>query len=162
MRHGTGGFSLVEALIATAVLSIGMGGMSALMLSASGGMSEAEHSTIAHLGADVMAATLQLSPVALEHFANPPHAVPLCFEDESCTTEDWALSSYTQWRAHMARQLPSGAGLVCRDATPSDGDAAEPACDGAGPVVIKVFWREPRRSHGQDGGARRAVVQVPR
>jgi len=160
-RNDWGGFSLIEMLVATTVFSFGMGGMAALMLSAAGGMSEAEHDTVAHLGAAAMVATLQLSPVALDHLANPPQFAPLCFEDDSCTAEDWLTGQYAVWRARLARDLPDGAGVVCRDSTPIDGEAGAPACDGSGPVVSKVFWTEPRHANDEDGGARRAVAQLP-
>jgi Tfp pilus assembly protein PilV len=70
---------LIEMLVATTVFSFGMGGMAALMLSAAGGMAEAEHESQSHLHAAAMAASLQLSPAALEHLAIPPPSVPLCF-----------------------------------------------------------------------------------
>ena len=157
---GSGGFSLVEMLIATTVFSFGMGGMAALMLSSAGGMAEAEHHSVAHLDAAAMAATLQLSPAALEHVANPPGSVPLCFEGSTCTAEEWLNSQYQLWRLGIQRKLPNGSGVVCRDSTPMDGDAMEPGCDGTGPAVTKVFWEETRHSHDHDGGIRRVVVQV--
>lgn len=157
----SGGFSLIEMLIATAVFSFGMSGMAAMMLSAASGMSQAEHQSLAHLDAAAMAAALQLSPAAMEHLANPPESTPLCFEGSSCTPEEWLGSQYFQWRVQVERELPGGAGIVCRDATPMDGTAEAPACDGSGPVVTKVFWHEPRKADEADGGARRAVVQVP-
>jgi prepilin-type N-terminal cleavage/methylation domain-containing protein len=161
LRKIAGGFSLVEMLIATTVFSFGMGGMAALMLGAAGGMAEAEHTTVAHLNAHAMAATLQLSPSALDHLAFPPDPVPLCFEGEDCTSEQWLSGQYALWRLHLARKLPGGAAVVCHDSTPLDGDALAPACDGAGPAVSKVFWRETRHEHDEDGGVRRAVVQFP-
>lgn len=156
-----GGFSLIEVLIATGVFSVGMSGMAALMLAAAGGMAEAERETVVHLGGAAMSATLQLGPAALEHLANPPASVPLCFEDRSCTHEDWILGRYLMWRARVRAELPNGEGVVCRDSTPMDGDDSDPACDGTGPVAVKVFWREPRHAHDEDGGIRRAVQQVP-
>jgi type IV pilus assembly protein PilV len=157
----SGGFSLIETLVAMTVFSFGMSGMAALMLSAAGGMSEAEHHGMAHLHAANMAATLQLSPAALEHLANPPQSSPLCFEDASCTAEDWLIGQYMLWRSQVTLDLPAGAGVVCRDSTPMDGDASAPACDGSGPAVSKVFWEESRHAHDEDGGLRRAVGQIP-
>lgn len=158
---GSGGFSLIEMLIATTVFSFGMGGMAALILSSAGGMAEAEHHSVAHLGAAAMAATVQLSPAALEHIANPPQSAVLCFEGDSCTAEEWLASQYHFWRLEVERTLPGGAGVLCRDATPMDGDAQAPACDGSGPAVTKVFWHETRHVHDDGGGNRRVVVQVP-
>lgn len=159
---GSGGFSLIEMLVATAVFSFGMGGMAALMLASAGGMVEAEHHSVANLSAAAMAATVQLSPAALDHPVNPPESVPLCFEGDACTAEEWLGSRYHFWRLELERRLPGGAGVVCRDSTPMDGDAAAPACDGNGPAVTKVFWQETRHAHDDDGGSRRVVVQVPR
>lgn len=155
------GFSLIEMLVATTVFSFGMGGMAAMMLSAAGGMSEAEHHSLAHLGAADMAATLQLSPAALQHLANPPGSTPLCFEQDGCSSEDWATARYLLWQTRIASELPGGRGMACRDSTPHDGTAEAPACDNAGPMVTKVFWEDPRRAHEADGGKRRAVAQVP-
>lgn len=161
-RTGSGGFSLIEMLVATTVFSFGMGGMAALMLSSAGGMAEAEHHSVAHLSAAAMAATVQLSPAALEHLANPPQTVSLCFESENCTAEQWLNGRYHLWRLEVERKLPGGAGVVCHDATPMDGTASAPACDGSGPAVSKVFWQEFRHAQDDDGGERRAVAQVPR
>jgi len=158
----SGGFSLIEMLVATTVFSFGMGGMAALMLSAAGGMAEAGHESQAHLDAATMAATLQLSPAALDHLANPPQTVSLCFEADTCTAEEWLASQYGLWRARVARELPGGLGLACLDSTPDDGDATDARCDGTEPAVIKVFWEETRHAHDPDGGARRSVLQVPR
>ena len=161
VSEAQGGFSLIEVMIATAVLSIGMGGMSALMLSAAGGMSESQHETIAHLHADAMAATWQLSPLALEHVANPPVTAPLCFETDTCTDLDFSMGQYLRWRNRAAQLLPGGHAVVCRDSTPLDGHAGSPSCDGVGSAVSKVFWADPRKSNEPDGGVRRAVVRIP-
>lgn len=156
-----GGFTFIELLMATAVLAIGMGGMSALMLSAAGGTSEAGNESLAHLHADAMAATLQLSPGALEHIAHPPLSSENCFENEGCDNRDWVINQYLLWRARVALELPGGSGTVCRDSTPMDGDGNAHECDGSGPVVTKVFWTEPRKTGEHGGGSRRAVMQVP-
>lgn len=156
------GFSLIEMMVATAVFSVGMGGMAALMLSATAGMQEAEFESFAHLQADAMAATLQLGPLALDHLANPPQTAPLCFESDHCTDIDWTISQYMLWRATLARELPGGHGVVCRDSTPGDGSAESPECSGDGPVVTKVFWQEPRQNNESGDDGRRAVVQVAR
>ena len=161
-RAESGGFSLIEMLVATTVFSFGMGGMAALMLSAAGGMAEAEHQSQAHLHAAAMAAILQLSPASLEHLAIPPQSAPLCFEDDSCSAEEWLAGQYSLWRASVARHLPNGQGLACLDSTPEDGNTADPQCDGAEPAVVKVLWEETRHAHDTDGGARRSVLQVPR
>lgn len=158
---GSGGFSLIEMLVATAVFSFGMGGMAALMLSSAGGMAEAEHHSIANLSAAAMAATVQLSPAALEHAIDFQDSVPPCFEGDTCSAEEWLGSQYQSWQHEIERTLPEGAGVICHDSTPMDGSAAAPACDNNGPAAAKVFWQETRHAHDDDRGNRRVVVHIP-
>ena len=161
-KSTSSGFSLIEVMIATAVFSIGMGGMSALVLSAAGGISESEHETTAHLHADAKAAMWQLSPLALNHLANPPGSAPRCFEDDICSNEEFSLGRYLRWQSQANQLLPDGEAVICRDSTPADGQAGSHECDGSGPIVSKVFWSEPRKEHEPDGGVRRTIVQIPK
>jgi type IV pilus assembly protein PilV len=45
-----------------------------------------------------------------------------------------------EWLQLLNNTLPSGDGHVCSDSTPKDGTPSSPACDGGGPVAIKVWW----------------------
>ena len=80
-----------------------------------------------------------------------------------CTSRQIAADDIADWRLHIARALPSGTGVVCRDATPDDGTgAAAAACSGAGtdPLVVKVFWLEQLRQGSAAVTPRRVAMMV--
>jgi type IV pilus assembly protein PilV len=114
------GFSLLEVMVAVAVFSTGFGGLSLLLLLA------VQHTAASRWQA--VAASRLHSMAELQ--AASPAVVP-------------ASPLYLEWQASLAEALPGGAGVVCLDATPADGSAGAPACDGRGGRVVKVFWTEP-------------------
>jgi hypothetical protein len=66
----------------------------------------------------------------------------------------------------VAADLPGGNGLLCLDGTPEDGAGDDPACDGSGTPVIKVFWDAPAEQQGSEleaaeSEARRHVSRLP-
>lgn len=135
------GFSLLEVLVAGALLATALLGLAGLAVR---GMQDAADAR------DEMMAALLLrdleSRVALfggERAWRAPSAA--------------AATEWTLWRDGVARALPSGTGTICPDATPDDGTATAPACDGSGPLVGKVFWRRAVASTAQ----RRVRVLVP-
>ncbi|MDT8321355.1 MAG: hypothetical protein RQ826_12590, partial [Xanthomonadales bacterium] len=90
----------------------------------------------------------------------PPAAADRdCLSGGTCSGEWMAASEMQRWQARLNRQLAQGSGLVCRDASPNDGDFTQPSCDGTGPAVVKVFWQEP--PNGDDDGRRRQVSRLP-
>jgi len=138
------GFSLLEVMVAGVVTALGLSGVAALLLAGTAGTSAAHLDTRAAMLARHLSATIALSPAAATAFlADPPPVTTDCAQDNPCTAEQFAAYNLRQWRLAVAEQLPDGRGLVCRDATPDDGSWAEPACDGVGPLAVKVFWREP-------------------
>jgi type IV pilus assembly protein PilV len=156
------GFSLIEVMVATAVFSLGLGGLSLMMMTAAGGTSGAQHSTVASVSAASMGELILMNPSAIGHYINPPSTVvPFCDGSESCSPVDMALSHLGQWQYRLASELPKGSGLVFRDGTPDDGHAADPGCDGNGGLVVKVFWMDRRHQDDADGGLRRIVTAVP-
>ena len=54
---------------------------------------------------------------------------------------DWSETERSAWRQDLANRLPQGHGLWCTDGTPDDGHPGAPACDGSGPLQLKLFWR---------------------
>jgi prepilin-type N-terminal cleavage/methylation domain-containing protein len=131
------GFSLIEVIIAAAIFSTGLGGLSLLLLTAVMGTAEASHQTIASPGAEP------------------------CMVGDDCSSEQLAYADIDHWLGELARELPRGSGLVCRDSTPDDGHSADPACDGTGNLIVKVFWMELRHQGDEDGGLRRLVARLP-
>jgi type IV pilus assembly protein PilV len=155
------GFSLIEVIIAAAIFSTGLGGLSLLLLTAVMGTAAASHQTIASTRASSLAEMIAMNSVASGHYINPiPEAGP-CMVDDDCSNEQLASADTNYWLEELARELPRGSGLVCRDSTPDDGHSADPACDGTGNLVVKVFWMETHHQDDEDGGLRRLVTRLP-
>jgi type IV pilus assembly protein PilV len=82
-----------------------------------------------------------------------------CLQGDVCAPDDMSAAALHRWQRDVASMLPNGAGVLCLDATPNDGDASEPGCDGAGERVAKVFWTEPATG-GRAGEEPRSMVAV--
>ncbi len=156
------GFSLIEVMIAAGIFSTGLGGLSLLLLTAVMGTAEASHQTIASTQASSLAEMIAMNPAASGHYINPLPGARPCMVGDSCSSEQLASADFNHWQGKLASELPGGRGLVCRDSTPDDGHSANPACDGAGNLVVKVFWVERRHQNNEDGGLRRLVTRLPR
>jgi len=157
------GFSLIEVTVAAAIFSMGLGGLSLLLLTAVMGTAEAGHQTVASTKAGSLAEMIALNSGATGHYVNPlpPDDSSVCIDEVVCSGEQLAVAELGAWQQELADELPRGNGLVCRDSTPDDGHAADAACDGAGGLVVKVFWQEPRHLDKEDGGLRRLVARLP-
>jgi len=158
--HGQHGFSLVEVLVAAAVFSLGLTGLSLMLLNAAHGSTEAWNRTTAAMHAASLAELISLSPAARGHFLKPPgQSGGSCFAANTCSRAGWAASNLARWQYQLEQSLAGAKGLVCLDATPDDGDADEPGCDGGGGAVVKIFWVEHHRADGDDG-RRRILMPV--
>lgn len=158
--EGQRGFSLLEVMVAGVVTALGLSGVAALLLASTASTSAAHLDTRAAMLARHLHATVALSPDAAGTFlATPPVTAPDCARDDACPPADFAAYNYRQWRLAVATELPGGIGLVCRDASPGDGTGADPACDGDGPITVKIFWRDPG---SQEFGAHRLWMSAPR
>jgi type IV pilus assembly protein PilV len=152
------GFGLVEALASVLLLSLcALAYASLQMRGLAANTSAMWRSKAAVLGyemADRMRANRAgVQAGAYDNFAAAV-AAPGCGSVSSCTPAQMAALDYTQWSASIGAALPGGTGVVCLDATPDDGTAASPACDGAGSTfAVKLFWTE-------HGVASRLVVAV--
>jgi len=155
------GFSLIEVIIAAAIFSTGLGGLSLLLLTAVMGTAEASHQTIASTSASSLAEMIAMNSAASGHYINPLPGTEPCMVGDDCSSEQMASADIDHWLGELARELPSGSGLVCRDSTPDDGHSADPACDGTGNLAVKVFWMEMRHQDDEDGGLRRVVTRLP-
>ena len=155
------GFSLIEVIVAAAIFSTGLGGLSLLLLTAVMGTAEAGHQTIASTRASSLAEMIAMNSAASGHYINPQPLAEPCMVGDDCSSEPLASADINHWLGELARELPRGSGLVCRDSTPDDGHAAAPACDGKGNLIVKVFWMETRHQDDEDGGLRRLVSRLP-
>ena len=139
-----GGFSLLEVMVAGVVASLGLSGLAALLIASVSGTTQAEHHTVAQLLASELAELMLISEAdAAVWLADPPVAATECGLASACTPAQFAQRNYLDWRLRTALDLPQGGGLACLDSSPNDGDAALPGCDGAGGVVVKLFWTGP-------------------
>jgi len=156
------GFSLIEVTIASAIFSVGLAGVSLMLLTAIMGTAEAGHQTVATNSADSLAELIAVNSDAAGHFVNPQAAdLGLCIDTLDCSYAEMAAAEVGTWQQELAAGLPNGSGLVCRDSTPDDGLAGDAACDGNGGLVVKVFWQEAFRSDMNDDGQRRLVARIP-
>lgn len=138
------GFSLLEVLIATTVFSVGLAGLAALLLANINGSAQARQEGLAAVAAANLAEQIRLNPVALNHYLNPPETISrICMGGDNCSPEEQADYDFRLWQIELAEAIKSARGLVCSDATPMDGVVDDDRCDGAGPLVIKIFWNGP-------------------
>jgi type IV pilus assembly protein PilV len=155
------GFSMIELALATAVFSMGLGSLSMMMLASVQGTAEARHRTVATTQAYSLAEMIAMQSDAYGHYINPPGVGAIACNEDSCRGDALAAANMATWKGRLSQEVPGSYGLVCRDSTPDDGNASEPACDGDGALVIKVFWTESRHDKAEDGGQRRVVSRLP-
>lgn len=155
------GFSLVELSVAMAIFSMGLGGLSMMLLTSIHGTAEARHQTVATIQVDSLAEMIAMSSDAFGHYINPPEYDAALCDADFCPGEAMAAGNLESWQTQLRNELPGGEGVVCRDSAPDDGNAHDPSCDGSGAMVIKVFWTESRHEDADDGGHRRLVSRLP-
>jgi type IV pilus assembly protein PilV len=155
------GFSMIELALATAVFSMGLGSLSMMMLVSVQGTAEARHRTVATTQAYSLAEMIAMQSDAYGHYIDPLGAGAFDCNEDFCRSEALAAANMAAWKMQLSREVPGSYGLVCRDSTPNDGSASDPACDGNGALVIKVFWTESRHEKAEDGGQRRVVSRLP-
>lgn len=158
------GFSLLEVAAATAVFSMGIGGLSLLMMTAVRGTAEARYETVAALQVESLAELIAMNPDVTGHYVAPPAGdFSACNLGSDCAPGEMAAAEIGAWLQQLETSLPGGSGLVCRDSTPADGGPGEPSCDGEGEPVVKVFWEEPGSGTDSDDqdGQRRLVGRLP-
>jgi type IV pilus assembly protein PilV len=159
MGAGQRGFSLVELSVAAAIYSMGLGSLSLLLLLAVHGTTGARQDTVAAMHADSLAEMIAMSSDAVGHYVYPAGAAT-CDPPATCPAAALAAANLAAWQELVAADLPQGAGTVCRDLTPADGNAGDAACDGSGAPVVKVFWQTPGES-GPAAEDHRQVARVP-
>lgn len=156
-----GGFSLLEVLVAGAVFSFGLAGLSALLLVSIIGSAEARIEGIASIAAANLAEQIRLNPVALERYLNPPETLSrICLGGDQCTAEQQADYDFGLWRIELADRIKNARGTVCHDSTPEDGVEGSNHCDGAGPLVIKIFWSGSGTANAQNPSQQRFILEV--
>ena len=143
------GGTMLEVLIAIVVFSFGMLGMLGLVLNSLKISSTSNFRSIAAQQLAAMTDALNANPVMISDYlsvAEAPTATATCFTTTGCTAAELAATEYKLWLDRVADLLPSGAAMLCRDSTPSDGGSTDWKCDKNGRPVVKICWNESRVS----------------
>jgi len=160
MRTRTAGFSLLEVLVAVAVLAIGIAGGAAMQLAAlrtqhqSALLSQATQ-LATNLAERMRANGVQLSmPDGANPYLgfnydalaepDPAPPQPLCYAlGAMCGSAQLALFDLYELKTLVHDRLPGGRAVVCRDAGMWQDGKLRWACSGGAdaPLVVKVGWR---------------------
>ncbi len=155
------GFSLLEVLIASSVFSLGLAALAALLLTSINGAAEARRDGYAAVAAANLAELIRLNPAALNHYLSPPQTISrICVGANSCSPGQQADYDFRLWQTELAVAIKRARGLVCHDATPVDGVEGDDRCDGAGPLVIKIFWSGPDKGAAPGSNPRRFTLEL--
>lgn len=133
------GFTMVEVLVALAVLAIGLLGIAALYLdSLRAGRTAIYRTQAVNLAAD-LGDRIRANRGAVVSYeaalADDPDTVPACDSGGPCTRDEMAQNDLAVWKDSLAALLPAGEGSVA--VTPGNPSV----------YVITVQWTEP----GTDG-----------
>jgi len=160
-KSACSGFSLIEVLVASTVFSLGLAGFAALLLASIISSAEARRESIASIAAASLSEQLRLNPTALDRYLDPPEYVfRICSGENLCTPEQQADYDFRLWQLELADSIKNARGLICRDETPQDGVEGDNHCDGAGPLVIKIFWRGQGANDDGDSIQHRYTLEV--
>lgn len=152
------GFTLLEILIALVISSIGLLGIVGLQAAALNYQSNTYLRTIAMLQAEDIADRMRanMGGVTAGNYNVPASSGSedlSCLgqtgagkynSNQSCDNASMADHDIFEWKANVASSLPNGAGVVCIDSTPSDGNPSAVACDNTGTdlYTVKIWWDE--------------------
>lgn len=149
------GFSLIEVMLAIAILSAGMLGMLLLMINSTRLTTSSNYRSTAAQLAYSMADSMRSNPTQIAAYDNPNTAgVAACFTVAGCgaTPSDLVDTEYTLWTARLAASLPGGVGMLCRDTTPGDATISGTTptwnctAGASAPYVVKVCWSPTRET----------------
>ena len=166
----TRGFTLIEVMIALLVFGVGLFALAGLQSQSLMANERSYLRSQAVIYAQEMGDRMRANPRAVRNGAynsgNPGATAGAvgtlngaCNSAAGCDKADMATNDLAEW-SNSVQQLPAGAGVVCVDSTPDDGNPGNPLCDGVdlgggGPQMhaIKVFWQ-------RNGNQRRFTTQV--
>lgn len=143
-RRSALGYALLEALVAVIVTSVGFIAAARLQTLGLGFNNSALYRQKATLLGNQMADRMRANQagVAAGAYDNPTPGSMACLAT-GCTPSELARADMAAWAADLAAQLPEGAGVVCFDSTPEDGEDDAPDCDGVGRLLaVKVWWSD--------------------
>jgi len=141
-RTGKGqtGFSLVEVAVAAAVFSLGLGGLSLLLLLAVQGTVGPRLETLAAVHARSLAEAARLVPGGVEALPLAGAGPAGCTGAAPCPPGAMAATIMESWQQRVEKDIPTGSGLVCRDSVPLSSAGGE--CVGLPGETVSVDWDE--------------------
>lgn len=146
--HSQSGSSLIEVLASMTILAVGILGINAMQTSTLKSNQNSYMRTQAvYLAQDIIErARSNAQGIATGGYNDPaPVATTACQTSAGCTSAQMAANDVAQWETAVAAALPSGAGVVCLDASPDDGTPAAPACSDTGALyTVKIWWDDNR------------------
>jgi type IV pilus assembly protein PilV len=144
IEHKQKGFSLIEALVAFLILSVGMLGIASLQTMSLKSGHTAALRTVAVMKVDEILESMRSNPAALLDYAAGPADMGTdngCSQTAvaaaNCTPAQMALDELFRWKSSLIEALPNNAGTT---ATVVITPAAPPATLNL--VVISVNWSE--------------------
>lgn len=147
-RHASNGFSLIEALVALVVLSVGMIGIAAMYgQGLNAGRSAQLRTQAVNLVAD-MTDRIRVNRLGRAAYAGPAanNGCDPQTGSNDCTPAEMAAHDLFAWQAQLAERLPNGVGRVSFDAS-----TTPPT------YTIEVSWDD----GGQGRQSHEAVIRVP-
>lgn len=146
--HSQSGSSLIEVLASMTILAVGILGINAMQTSTLKSNQNSYMRTQAvYLAQDIVErARSNAQGIATGGYNDPaPVVTAACQTSAGCTSAQMAANDVAQWETAVAAALPSGAGVVCLDASPDDGTPAAPACSDTGALyTVKIWWDDNR------------------
>lgn len=139
------GFTLIEVMVSTVVLAIGLLGLAGLQAASLSNNQSAfmrtQASALAYDLADRMRTNV-LGATTGSYAAGTANYTAGCGATTGCSPLQMAQNDLAEWNAAIATYLPLGQGIVCTDSTPDDGiGTATPQCDGIGSQFsLKIWW----------------------
>ena len=149
-----GGFTLLEVMVATVVLSVGLLSLAGLQVI---GL-RTGHSSYLRTQATIQSYDIIDRMRANENgvingdYNQPTQTGSAGTEDTNCetvngcSTASMASHDLFRWNQAIVDVLPGGVGIVCIDSTPEDGNPAAPACEAGSPATaiyaIKIWWTD--------------------
>jgi type IV pilus assembly protein PilV len=115
--------------------------------------SSSNYRTIAAEQLTAMADMINANPSLITSYATPTNPTQSTCLFTNCATTAIPNHEYHLWLANLPLVLPAGAGIVCLDDTPSDGNSSAFACSGTGRPTVKICWNEHERINISGGGS---------
>lgn len=139
-EKGQTGFSLVEVAVAAAVFSLGLGGLSLLLLLAVQGTVTPRLETLAAVHARSLTEAARFVPGGVEALPLAGAGPAGCSAAAPCPPGVMAATIMESWQQRVEKDIPTGRGLVCRDSVLLSSAGGE--CGGLPGETVSVDWDE--------------------